>query len=59
MELGRRSIYHATHRDGASGGVVRVYHAGTPTAKFGPIYSKSRNDDTKSKHSNMTNVGDR
>merc|ERR1719378_9235 len=22
-ELGRRSIYHATHRDGASGGVVR------------------------------------
>merc|ERR1712217_874756 len=25
-ELGRRSIYHATHRDGASGGVVRVYH---------------------------------
>jgi len=26
IELGRRSIYHATHRDGASGGVVRVYH---------------------------------
>lgn len=26
VELGRRSIYHATHRDGASGGVVRVYH---------------------------------
>merc|ERR1712066_432533 len=25
-ELGRRSIYHATHRDAASGGVVRVYH---------------------------------
>jgi len=25
-ELGKRSIYHATHRDGASGGVVRVYH---------------------------------
>lgn len=25
-ELGRRAIYHATHRDGASGGVVRVYH---------------------------------
>jgi len=25
-ELGMRSIYHATHRDGASGGVVRVYH---------------------------------
>ena len=24
VELGRRSIYHATHRDGASGGVVRV-----------------------------------
>jgi 20S proteasome subunit beta 5 len=26
VELGRRSIYHATHRDGASGGVARVYH---------------------------------
>lgn len=26
VELGRRSIYQATHRDGASGGVVRVYH---------------------------------
>jgi 20S proteasome subunit beta 5 len=26
VELGKRSIYHATHRDGASGGVVRVYH---------------------------------
>lgn len=26
IDLGRRSIYHATHRDGASGGVVRVYH---------------------------------
>lgn len=25
-ELARRSIYHAAHRDGASGGVVRVYH---------------------------------
>merc|ERR1719163_2379671 len=26
VELGKKSIYHATHRDGASGGVVRVYH---------------------------------
>lgn len=26
VELGRRSIYHATNKDGASGGVVRVYH---------------------------------
>lgn len=26
VELGKRAIYHATHRDGASGGVVRVYH---------------------------------
>jgi len=26
VELGTRAIYHATHRDGASGGVVRVYH---------------------------------
>lgn len=25
-ELGRRSIYAATHRDAYSGGVVRVYH---------------------------------
>lgn len=26
VELGRRAIYHATHRDGGSGGSVRVYH---------------------------------
>merc|ERR1712014_263915 len=26
VELGQKAIYHATHRDGASGGVVRVYH---------------------------------
>lgn len=26
VDLGKRAIYHATHRDGASGGVVRVYH---------------------------------
>lgn len=26
VELGKRAIYHATHRDGASGGYVRVYH---------------------------------
>lgn len=26
VELGKRAIYHATHRDGASGGVCRVYH---------------------------------
>jgi len=25
-DLGRRAIYHATHRDAASGGIVRVYH---------------------------------
>jgi len=31
VELGRRSIYHATHRDGASGGVVRVYHIHDPS----------------------------
>jgi 20S proteasome subunit beta 5 len=24
--LGIRAIYHATHRDAGSGGVVRVYH---------------------------------
>ncbi|CDP13326.1 unnamed protein product [Coffea canephora] len=27
-ELARRAIYHATFRDGASGGVVSVYHVG-------------------------------
>merc|ERR1711865_325113 len=27
-ELGRRSIYHATHRDAYSGGTVSVYHIG-------------------------------
>jgi len=26
LELGRRSIYHATHRDAYSGGFVNVYH---------------------------------
>ena len=26
IELGKRAIYHATHRDSGSGGVVRVYH---------------------------------
>jgi len=26
IDLGMRAIYHATHRDSASGGVVRVYH---------------------------------
>lgn len=26
VELGKKAIYHATHRDSASGGVVRVYH---------------------------------
>ena len=26
IELGRRAIYHAGHRDAMSGGVVRVYH---------------------------------
>jgi len=26
IALGRRSIYHATHRDAYSGGTVNVYH---------------------------------
>jgi len=26
QELGRRAIYHATHRDAGSGGVINVYH---------------------------------
>jgi len=25
-ELGRRAVYHATHRDAASGGIINVYH---------------------------------
>lgn len=25
-ELARRAIYHATHRDAMSGGMVRIYH---------------------------------
>ena len=29
VQLGVRSIVHATHRDSASGGVVRVYHVNT------------------------------
>lgn len=28
VELGKRSIYHATHRDAASGGVINVFHIG-------------------------------
>merc|ERR1711916_319736 len=26
LELGKRAIYHATHRDAYSGGVVNLYH---------------------------------
>jgi len=26
IDLGRRSIYHATHRDAYSGGTINVYH---------------------------------
>jgi len=33
VELGKKAIYHATHRDGASGGVVRVYHVHAPDAE--------------------------
>lgn len=29
VELGKRAIYHATHRDAGSGGFVRVYHVHT------------------------------
>lgn len=25
-ELGRRAVYHATHRDAYSGGAINVYH---------------------------------
>lgn len=27
-ELGRRAVYHATHRDAYSGGIINVYHIG-------------------------------
>lgn len=30
QELGRRAIFHATHRDAASGGIIRVYHVSFP-----------------------------
>lgn len=26
IELGRKAIYHAAHRDAMSGGMVRIYH---------------------------------
>lgn len=26
VELGKEAIYHATHKDAGSGGMVRVYH---------------------------------
>lgn len=52
VELGRRSIYHATHRDGASGGVVRVYHvhekgwtkviAGEDVSKLHYMYAEAK-----------------
>eukprot|EP01107_Rhizomastix_libera_P015918 TRINITY_DN6316_c0_g1_i1.p2 TRINITY_DN6316_c0_g1~~TRINITY_DN6316_c0_g1_i1.p2 ORF type:complete len:270 (-),score=30.01 TRINITY_DN6316_c0_g1_i1:835-1644(-) len=28
IELGRRAIYHATHRDAYTGGIINVYHIG-------------------------------
>lgn len=31
QELGRRAIFHATHRDAASGGIIRVYHVSVIT----------------------------
>ncbi|KAL4480421.1 hypothetical protein ABPG74_020937 [Tetrahymena malaccensis] len=33
VELGRKAIYHATHRDAGSGGVVRIYHVHAPNAQ--------------------------
>eukprot|EP00127_Corallochytrium_limacisporum_P006952 Clim_evm6s239 gene=Clim_evmTU6s239 len=44
IELGRRSIFHATHRDAYSGGYVRIYHVGEDGWEFislqdvGPLY---------------------
>lgn len=39
-ELGRRAIFHATVRDGYSGGIIRVYHM-KPDG-----YKNISNDDT-------------
>lgn len=35
IELGRRSIYHATFRDAVSGGTVSVYHVTEVCALWG------------------------
>uniref|UniRef100_A0A7S2ZYC1 Proteasome subunit beta n=3 Tax=Rhodosorus marinus TaxID=101924 RepID=A0A7S2ZYC1_9RHOD len=43
-ELGRRSIYHATHRDGASGGNINIYHVGEDG------WTKISTEDSAQKH---------
>lgn len=48
IELGQRSIYHATHRDAASGGVINVYHV----KKDGWV--KISSDDMMVKHKEVT-----
>eukprot|EP01114_Cavostelium_apophysatum_P006437 TRINITY_DN1774_c0_g1_i1.p1 TRINITY_DN1774_c0_g1~~TRINITY_DN1774_c0_g1_i1.p1 ORF type:complete len:265 (-),score=35.32 TRINITY_DN1774_c0_g1_i1:42-836(-) len=58
-ELGRRSIYHATHRDAYSGGLVNVYHI-EPTGwrkissddcmKLHERYTAEKNDEKAFKH---------
>jgi len=43
-ELGRRSIYHATHRDAYSGGIINVYHV------FADGWKKISADDNNTLH---------
>jgi len=44
IELGRRSIYHATHRDAYSGGTINVYHVHEQG------WTKISSDDTNDLH---------
>lgn len=50
IELGQRSIYHATHRDAASGGVINVYHV----KENGWV--KISSDDMMIKHKEVTDA---
>eukprot|EP01063_Lacrimia_lanifica_P009265 TRINITY_DN1626_c0_g3_i1.p2 TRINITY_DN1626_c0_g3~~TRINITY_DN1626_c0_g3_i1.p2 ORF type:complete len:292 (+),score=128.26 TRINITY_DN1626_c0_g3_i1:46-876(+) len=44
INLGRRAILHATHRDAGSGGYIQVYHIHAPNAK-GESWTKVSRDD--------------
>jgi 20S proteasome alpha/beta subunit len=41
QELGRRAIFHATHRDAASGGIIRVYHVSLRQAQHFAVEVKT------------------